>query len=168
MYEPQWKGVFEHWTKSYMFVHHWKVRDEFDFDEAVQECAAIFSWCLRKTTGRGGRIDNDKWFMRYYQRAVGTWVITQANKQTGRRAKAQAYFDPQPEETTEQAGPLAAKIRGASKELQAVLKVIFNSPSEFLLLRPAPDNIWSRRLCRLSGVPVNEDIIAELRRLLTE
>jgi len=173
-FEPHWEGVFENWTKAYMFVHHWKVEDEFTFDEAVQECAVRFAWCLRKTTSQGGRIDNDKWFMRYYQRAVGTWLITQANKQTGRRAKAQAYFaEPQTEETVEQAGPLAAVLNGrnVSAELKVVLKVVFSTPSEFfldLLLRPGPDNVWSRRLCRLCGVPVNENIIDELRKLLAE
>jgi len=170
-FEPEWQGVFENWTRAYMRVHHWKVEDFFTLDEAVQECAVNFSWCLRKTTSRGGRIDNAKWFMRYYQRSVGTWLITQANKQTGRREKTQAYFEPPPEETVEQAGPLVAALKRASPQLQTVLKVILSTPSEFfldLLLRPGPDHIWSRRLCRLCGVPVNENIIDELRRLLTE
>jgi hypothetical protein len=50
-----------------------------------------------------------------------------------------------------------------------VLRVITGTPSEFflgMLLSSGPDNVWSRRICRLCGIPVNENIIGELRKLL--
>src|SRR3974390_258810 len=90
-FEPEWPGSFEHWTRSYLRVHHWKIRNQMDFEDAVQECAAIWTWCLKKTTSRGGRIDNGGWFMRYYQRAVATWLITQSNKDSKRRAMLADY-----------------------------------------------------------------------------
>jgi hypothetical protein len=169
-FEPEWQGVFENWTKTYFKDHHWKIRSEIDFKDAVQEGARIFAWCLRKTTSQGGRIDNDKWFMRYYQRALSTWTIDKAAKATAQRETLTALVHQQPITTTDQNGPLfTALSHDTSRELQHVLRVITGTPSEFflhVLLSPGPDKQWSRRLCRLCGIPVNENIIGELRKLL--
>lgn len=171
-FEPEWKGIFENWTKAYMKVHHWKIRNEMDFKDAVQEGGRIFAWCLRKTTSQGGKIDNEKWFMRYYQQAVSTWLIDAAAKATAQRNTLLALTQQQPISTTNQNGPmLVALSHDTSRELQDVLRVIMGTPSEFflrLLLHPGPDNVWSRRMCRLCGIPINENIIGELRKLLKE
>ena len=171
-FEPEWRGVFEHWTRSYMRVHHWKIRYQMDFDDAVQECAVIFAWCLRKTTSRGGRIDNVRWFMRYYQRAVGTWMITQATKDTQRRETLATLQQERADDRIDPDALVVASLRNdASAELQTVLRAIITAPTQFirdLLLQPAPDHIWSRRLCRLCGIPVNENIVGELKKLLSE
>jgi hypothetical protein len=155
-----------------MRVHHWKIRHEMDLKDSVQEGARIFVWCLRKTTSQGGRIDNEKWFMRYYQRAVGTWLIDKAAKSTARREGQIVLAQQPPVATIEQNGPLLTALsQDASHELQIVLRTIMGTSSEFflgLLLRPGPDNVWSRRLCRLCGIPVNENIIDELKKLLKE
>jgi hypothetical protein len=170
-FEPQWQGVFENWMRSYLRDHYWKVEQELTLNEAVQEGAEIFAWCLRKTTSRGGRIDNNKWFMRYFQRAVGTWLIDTAAKATARRETLLTLTQQQPIATVEPDGPLfAALSQDTSHELRTVLRFIIETPSEYflgLLLRPGPDNIWSRRMCRLCGIPVNENIISELRKLLS-
>ena len=171
-FEPKWGGVFENWTKAYMRVHHWRVRHELDFADAVQEGARIFSWCLRKTTSQGGRIDNEKWFMRYYQRAVATWLIDKAARSTARREGQSLLAQQHHATAVEQDGPLLATLsKDASRDLQIVLRVIAASPSEFftrLLLHRSPDIDWSRRLSRLCNIPINETIIGELRRLLKE
>lgn len=170
-YEPQWTGVFENWTWAFMKVHRWKIRQD-ELKDAVQEGARIFAWCLRKTTSQGGRIDNDKWFMRYYQRAVMTWLIDAAAKATAEREGQALFAQHQPAPVTEQQGPLLAALsQDASHELQHVLRVIVSTSSEYflgLLLQPGRDQDWSRRLCRLCGITVNENIIDELRKLLKQ
>jgi hypothetical protein len=168
-FEPKWPGIFENWTRAYMKVHHWKIRNDMDFEDAVQEGARIFAWCLRKTTSREGRIDNQAWFMRYYQRAVATWLIDAAARNTAHRESLSALYQ-QPGIASEPDGPLLTALsQDASHELQHVLRTIVGTSSEFLgiLLHPGPDNVWSRRLCRLCDIPVNENIISELRKLLS-
>jgi hypothetical protein len=169
-YRPEWQGVFANWTKAYLWVHHWKIEQELTLDEAVQEAGAIFARCLRRTTSRGGRIDNAKWFMRYYQRVVGSWLIDTAARSTARRETLLTLTQQQPVAIVEQSGPLLVALsQDASWELQAVLRVIAGTSSEYflgLLLRPGPDRQWSRRMCRLCGLPTNENIISELRKLL--
>jgi hypothetical protein len=169
-FRPEWLGVFENWTIAYMQVHHWKIEHELTLNEAVQQGSEIFTWCLRKTTSRGGRIDNAKWFMRYYQRAVGTWLIDTAAKSTAHREALLILAQYQPIATVQPDAPLfTALSQDASTELRTVLRVIVETHSEYflrLLLKPGPDNQWSRRMCRLCGLPTNENIISELRKLL--
>jgi hypothetical protein len=169
-FEPQWSGVFENWTRAYIKVHGWKIRQEMEAEDAVQEGARIFTWCLRKTTAQGGRIDNEKWFMTYYQRALVTWLIDAAAKTTARRDALAILAQQPPVTITEPNGPLLATLsQDASHELQTIIKTIAGTPSEYflrLMLNPGDDHDWSRRMCRLCGLPANKEIIAELRRLL--
>jgi len=143
-----------------------------DEEEALAECALIFSRRIRQYEGK---VDNPKWFMSLFTRAVANDFITFSTISTRNREAVEQYIEENSRKQSEldySNGPLSLALREGSDELKAVLKTIINAPTEFMqiLLAIGPEEKWNRRLCRLSGIsnPGSIDVLNELKSLLGE
>ena len=167
-FRPEWENsVFKKWASSYIHKNSWRIRNFFDEEEALQECGAlVFAKCLHEYKYT---VDNPKWFMALFKTSVINQVNKYAIKSSKEREAISSYREIKKINTEYSEGSLYSILTSASEELQSVLKVVANAPSEFLdilLDNSATDKRWSRRLCRLCKVNMNEDIITELRSLL--
>jgi len=173
IYIPEWKGVFENWTKAYVAKNAWRVRSHLgDFEDVMQACGEAFADCVRLYAGK---VDNPRWFMSLYKQAVITRFIDWAKKDARLRSTQQEFAE-EIKETHQDleygSAELSAALAEGSGELKQVLSMILNAPSELLgiMLQDASDAVrWSRRLCRMAKVyKVNENVVSELRSILTK
>jgi DNA-directed RNA polymerase specialized sigma24 family protein len=181
-WRPLWGGSFEAWAKKYVGKNLWRVNKQFAHEDAMQECVLIFLRCAKLYEGK---IDNPAWFMSIFKISVINDFNTFAKRDSRmRQAEAMAAHAYEPRHHIEfSQGPLMAIISKGSEELKQVLKVIVESPSEFvgLLLQDAKiemrDNAEplpqeaaiSRSLCRLARTKnVRSDLLSELRILLSK
>jgi hypothetical protein len=147
-----------------------------DYEDAVQECAAVFVRCKNLYEGK---VDNPKWFMSLLKISIVNEFNTMA-KRCGRDRAAETDWVTAQVELLDGAvdhnnGGLLAALSEASEELREVLMVVAKAPAELLELllpgegEPTPDDAsWSRRLCRICRVgTINEAIVTELRELFT-
>jgi hypothetical protein len=145
-------------------------------EDALQECALIFVKCKRSYEGR---VTNPAWMMALFKQAVVNDWNTMSQKDSRLRAlplpDAEEGIDHNP-------GFLMAAVSSGSAELQEVVRVIANAPSEFLgmLFNKAEDvnsdnaevaaqaiqslNRRVKRLCGIRGTAT--DVISELRAIL--
>jgi hypothetical protein len=171
-YMPEWQGVFEATARKTARENYWRVRYIMTEDDAVQCCAEAFTRCLRYCQARGGRIDSDRWFMGIFKLAMHNEIHYYA-KECGHVREADAHWAAEEESRSsnidENTGPLSVALSQASSELQDVMRAVASAPVDLLslLLEEASDTRWSRRLCRLCGIRLNESIVAELRDILT-
>jgi hypothetical protein len=172
--EPQWKGPFEAYARTFARKHHWRVaRLCDDVEDAVQQCAVVFCHLAKIYP----HVNRPEWFMGLYKQALTNAFNSMARINKEHAAVAAAIDDgyllaPRHEEPNH----LAAALAGASRELQQVLRVMGNAPRELLsmmLLEPrsqrgkATEAAISRGWCRLARADtVREDLVSELRELL--
>lgn len=69
VFYPRWDtGTYQKWTRNFVRSNYWRVENIFpDQEDAVQECAVIFSRCAN---AYGYKVNNPKWFMSLYMRSV--------------------------------------------------------------------------------------------------
>jgi hypothetical protein len=166
-YVPAWTGVFETWSRAWVSKHFWRVQHMLpDEQDALQECALVWSKCARAYTGK---VDNPAWFMALFKTSVARHWITLSNRDS--EAPERFTIEQEPEDflalqAEHSAGPLAAALAGASAELRQFIVLIASSPAEMLgmLLEPGPDAEMGRRIRRLTGI--YGDLIGELRGIL--
>lgn len=166
---PEWREPYLTWSQAYLRVNYWRVQYLFTYDEALQECALTFARCLKRCEARGGRIDNPKWFMAFFKRAVINQFNIHAAKDGRAREAAATYALQHRADHAEQEGPLVSALASTSDELQQILAVIAKAPPRLLelLLSSASEERWSRRLCRLcQTATINASVIRELKILL--
>lgn len=107
--------------------------------------------------------------MAFFKRAVINQFHIHAVKDGRAREAAATYVIEHRSAHVQQEGPLSAAFTSASDELQQILGVIANAPAGLLelLLTPASEDRWSRRLCRLCQTStINAGVIRELKILL--
>lgn len=174
---PQWDGVFEGWSRKWVRRNFWRVRVYFmDPEDAVQECALIFSRCL--ATYRDSRVSNLRWFMALYKVSVSNAWNSYAKRDSRIRELGigqplddlPAHLHPGEEGLAR----LVASLSGASQELQRVLSLMANAPAEMLevmfperrgMTEEEEFQACERRLAGLAGVR-GAKVLTELRELL--
>lgn len=168
---PKWEDPYKSWAAAYVHKNAWRVVNLFDEEECLQECGAlVFARCCQYYVGKVEGL-NPKWFMSLFKRAVAneihTWSVKSKEKREG-LANYAIEVRSKVEDIEYAPTILQAAIAEASDELKTVIAAIGTAPTEFLelLLEEANDKTWSRRLCRLCGIAINENIISELRSLL--
>ena len=142
-----------------------------DFEDCLQVSAEVFVRCHNLYAEK---VDEPKWFMALYKRALSNEFHTLSSQCTEKRTAefdyAEASVFSRSNVEHEEASFLVA-LQEASSELKDVFRVVANAPSEFLkvLLQEADDEAWSRRLCRLARTAkVNSSVVAELRALVVD
>jgi hypothetical protein len=178
-WRPLWHGPCEAWAKKFVGKNLWRIGRQFDYDDAVQQCAVTFLKCCRFYKGK---VDNDAHFMALFKRAVINDFHTFARhnrqiKQT--RAAIVELYNAHSTNIELPDAPLSVAVNQASAELREVFRVIANGPSELVALmldwpvaglRKRPSSFepaFSRSLCRLARVHnVRSDLVSELRILL--
>ena len=177
---PVWEGsIFQRYAIKFVKKNAWRVRRYWDFDDCMQEAAAVFARCCRYTD-----IDNPKWLMRIYSISLVNEFNTQAMI-TRHRYEAEHDFAQEHHiegnDVDFNLGALTTVLSEASDELKTVLRTIVGAPGELIRLmlnseesigsgrtQSYSDAAWSRKLCRLSGIMKTKDgIVAELRSLLS-
>lgn len=168
-YRPEWNAAFEGWSRNFIRRNHWRVAAILEPEEAVQECALVFARCADRYAGK---VDNPAWFMSLFQRAVGNHFnnLALSNERAARAAAAIAEL-PNPNHIEWNNGPLLTALGEASEELRQVLVLaLVKAPHELARLMlggPRSDPAaWSRSLCRWARLPVRNDLIRELKKLL--
>ena len=171
-YVPEWSGVFEAWSRTWVARNGWRIAHSHTDEDALQECALIFVRCAQQyATAYGGPVDNPKWLMSLYKSAVANTFATMAVRDRQRREiHSSTSIDTLTEQALEGESTLYVMLSGASEELKQVLIVMSKAPSEFLnlMLKEGKDVVWSRRMLRLAGIAnTNANIVGELRSLLS-
>ena len=158
-----WGGVFEYWARGYASRNMWRVKEVFgDYEDAVQECALIFTRCANKYNGT---IDNPKWMMALFKRAVENEFNSYAVKD-GRMRELPMLE----EQIDHNPGFLIAAVANASEELRAFIDAFVNTPTELADLILSGNDLASitRKARRLLGISkTSHDFMAELRDILT-
>lgn len=161
-----WPGVFENWSRQFVWKNHWRVKALMDQDDALQECALVFSKCLKDYPD----VDNPAWLMSLYQTCLKHHFHHLSTKNT--HNPALVYTDAQigHSAVAYNEGPLLAALTESSTELREVLSVISQAPTEFLeiLLHSTNSEKWSRRLYRLIGLQPKHNLIEEMKTLLSQ
>ena len=170
-WRPKW-GPHEAWARGFVKTNQWRVDRLLTYEEAVQECALIYVRCCRFYEGK---VDNPKWFMALFKRAVerGFHTFSLLNNRQIELCAEDAITRPQIDFSD---GPLYAALSKASDELKDVLRVLATAPSELMYLMldgvelrrsKERDAALSRSLCRLARVAnIRSDLLIELRTLL--
>lgn len=202
-FHPQW-GDHSPYTKfatNYVHKHLWRViHDCPTFEDGMQEAACVFAKCVdhyitNPRNGEYGNVDNPKWFMAIYSRAlsnrwfymtrhdvtadseeereaiIARWphLARLANKAVREDAipigEGEGTIDPEAEPTFAQA------LACASDELRDVFSILITAPEATLQailsdLRD-PDERWNlnTRLRRMAKIPLGVDLVRELREL---
>lgn len=170
-YRPKWEGPFEAWSRKFVAANLWRVSALVEYEDAVQECAVVFSRCCKYYIGT---VDNPAWFMALYIRSVNNTFHMLASKNRRLLEVRQVVGDLHQSHRVDielSNGPVLAALSHASEELRQVLRVIAIAPQELLALMlgysPSHEKEWSRSLCRLARTDrVRSDLITELRNLL--
>lgn len=161
----EWKGAFENWSKGFVARNFWRVRALFlDEEDALQECALIFVRCCN---AYAGKVDNPRWLMALFKRAVANDWHTFSQKDTRIR---EVPLPDEEEGYDYNAGMLMAAIAQGSDELKTALSAILAAPTELLSLVFFDDDLVkiNKRVKRFFGISNStRDIIGELRELLT-
>lgn len=161
---PQWHGAFEKYSRKWISLNYWKVREHLGSEEdALQQCAMVFA----KVCGRYGEtVDNPAWMMSLYKTSLSRHWLKLAQKDSDYREHIASG-----EEVPDFAIPCETSIvdmwQDASEELRIVLREIANAPSGFLdlLLDLRPGGDLNQRLRRVCGIRKQVDIVAELMAL---
>lgn len=160
-----WKGPFENWSRGFVARNFWRVRALFlDEEDALQECALIFVRCCNTYAGK---VDNPRWLMALFKRAVSNDWHTFSQKDTHLR---ELPIPDEEEGYDYNAGLLLAAIDQGSPELKTALNAILVAPAELLSLVFVDDDLvkLNRRVKRFFGITkCPRDIISELREILT-
>ena len=169
----EWLGVFENWSRAYVTKNGWRVSKLMDPEDALQECALVFAQCQKRyIEAEEGRCDNLAWFMSLYKRCV----IYRFNNLSWANTKSPVLHQyangiPLQKYTENSHGPALVALSEMSQEAQDVLKKIASAPAEFLQIALAPLSsleVWSRKLCRLTGAALNSGILREIQSVLTK
>ena len=167
IFEFEWKGVFEGWTRNYVNKNFWRVANYFGtHEDAMQECALIFARCADRYAGR---VDNLSWFMSLYQTSVQNEWNTFSVKDTNMRKLAMSSTEVRmslyQDDLEDSFGPAAAHAASAIDEIKLVLCLIANAPSEIIefVFSTRSPVLLNRRLRRLSGISSQIDIVGVLK-----
>jgi hypothetical protein len=171
---PPWKGRFEGYAVRFAAANHWRVSLVLsDLDDCVQECAEVFCRLCKLY----GAVNDTRHLMALYKGMLVNRFNDHARANKRRRrmlehAQHEADFAP----VSEEPAHLYVALRGASRELQMVLRKICDGKSDLRdLMLPSPQSRFSaaterrisRSWCRLARVgTVREDLVTELRGLL--
>lgn len=161
--DVEWKGVFENYSKKWVFKNFWRVEHYLGSKEdALQECAMIWVRCRNRYQMT---VDNPAWFMSLFQRAVSNDWNTMAQRDGRMRSLDIVEYE---EQLDYPEGFLTAAINKASPELQRVLNVMSNAPEESLeiMLGSSCLEITNQRIKRLCGITSEVDVLAELHDIL--
>lgn len=165
----EWPGVFEKWSKNFVFKNYWRVSRLMDQEDALQECAVVFSECKKRyIEGQEGRVDNAAWFMSLYQTCLRNHFNLLSRR--ANHSLPLSYVDRiEITETCESEGPLLASLSEMPKEAKEVLRKIAEAPSELLGIVLSPMRsmeAWSRKMCRMTGTNLSDNVIREFATTL--
>jgi hypothetical protein len=182
-WRPVWCGTFEASARTFARKNLWRINKQFEYEDAVQECAVVFLRCCRAYEGK---VTSGGHFMALYKRAL----INDFNNLARRNQRFElvdiAVVEACRRQPTSElpTALLLSSLGRASAELREVLRVIVEGPAELLkVMFSWPDNgraielrqgveparyeaAYSRSLCRLARVNVRSDLFSELRVLL--
>lgn len=161
-----WPGPWFAWARSYSYKNYWRVQDNLgEMEDVLAECGLIYAQCRKRY---GATVNSPAHFMRLYQMCIISAFHDHSNKQTKRRKLEVSYH---PVEATVGDSMLAAKIAGASRELQEVLSILMGAPREVLVTLHAdgkvPAEIMLKRIGQYCNAAHPEQIASELQALLT-
>ena len=170
---PKWPGVFENYSRAWVNRQFWRVRNVFDSKEdALSGCAVTFSRCLKCY---GDTVDNDKWFMALYKRALVNDWNTYSVRDGRHRNVVPHNFDTTTDDyalahsqVDFNAGEALVRIRQAPKAVQAVLEVIAGADPDLTsyIFQGEADSV-NRRLCELAGIR-EFDALTAIRVIFSE
>lgn len=172
-YTPEWNGsTFQSWARRYIGQNLWRVREKVgDADDALQECAIVFIRCRRRYRFT---VDNPRWFMRIFQRAVINRFVVYAKRASQERAFREQLEQQPPDLIDSLAhnhlGPLMHAMRYAKGEVQVIIALLLNSPAETLdsLFRSSDPATINRKVQEHLNLDRPVDVIGELRKLLNQ
>lgn len=148
LFVPEWEtGSFQPWAKKFVEKNYWRVAHVLqDKEDAHAHCAMVFALCLDKyiynpVKGKK-RVDNPRWFMSLFQRAVINQFHKLAEKDTQYRdtIDTSVGFDNPLTNQDEaryvgidrNAGPLSVAITELPFEYRLVLNRLLESPAELI------------------------------------
>lgn len=180
---------YQKWAYRYLSANLWRIQHRIgDLDDCMQEAACEFILCKRDY---GDKVENEKHFMSLYKRCLFSHVTNISIKDSRNRAtlkKVKDTFTPQDQRDVLEErenyydrstlqnlvqGPvvrpdaeLNIRLNESSPELQEVLKIFFNAPTEIMeTLRKdcsslSPRQFW-RRVVKHCNIPQDKSIILE-------
>lgn len=167
-YRPEWRGIFEGWSKQWVSKHHWKVRHHCPtFEDAVQQCGLVFAYCNKYYVGK---VDNPAWFMALFKTAVSnTWIkLAKRDSRTRDLGVLVADFDMlRQHETTLPTGDLVLAAASASPDLLKIIQFLAEAPPAALAVVFADDDRdkINKRLRRFCKLPHQGNYIQQLRAI---
>jgi hypothetical protein len=176
-YHPEWSGVFEKYSRSFVYKHYWRVRHVVDSNEdALQECAIVFSKCKHKYEFV---VNNPRSFMKIYQTALNNYWNTMSVKDAQQRdvieeVSTEAEVCRTIEECIHNNYSHDVECRVAlnelSEEAKAVLSAIMDAPQHVIRFifgrRPQKSSVYNQRIIQMLGLKCSHDVYTEIRNLL--
>lgn len=170
MYKPEFKGPIEGWVVNQLSrgkLAYWRVERTLSREEVLQEAYECFLRCCRRFP-KSKEYNTPQAFMALFKRAWANQFTDLATYDTEDRAclsvDAREIKLDEPVGALENDGFLGVMIREAPREVQMVLSVFLNAPSELLELA---FNAWragghngaggSRHLNKLLGLDPTKD-----------
>jgi hypothetical protein len=175
-YKPEWKGVFESYSKAWTAKQFWRVQHVLgSHEDSLQECAMVWSKCAATYTGK---VDNPAWFMALFKVALARHWHSLACQDTAnpnryinqyRHDETQVQDEYMSGQVEHHHGFVACIWHNMTDELKQVFFLLQNAPSEVLdiVFNDVTDAQLNKKLCRLLRFSTNTDVVAELRQLFT-
>lgn len=181
---------FEKWSRQWVRKNFWKVEHIFlTPEDALQECAVLFSFCLHRYTIPGnnknssyGVVKNEKWLMQLFMTIVRNAWIKIAKEQTYERVlfgddNRPIEYDSEPANESQYEhnyGPMAVAFAELSDDTRRVFTSLLSAPAEvywLLFERPLHENVppaieINQRIRRFFGIRYPVDIVSELSNLM--
>lgn len=149
VFYPNWNtDPYKKWATNFVRKNHWRVTTVFpEQEDALQECAAIFSHCANKY---GYKVNNAKWFMSLYIQSVLNKFCRHSVKDSQYRDTIAVNYDllgmnvdtselPSDSDdgfdedisydASESNAPLCAAIAESSEEVKTLLVKLMNAPA---------------------------------------
>jgi hypothetical protein len=190
---PKWEPPFSTFGIATAHKNAWRVSWRHDADDVVGVAGMVFARVVHRYSGRPhpkyGLVTEPKHWMAIYRNslyrefhtlAYETRASVEVQQEWGEEHLRREGFVQEAADGRGEGGvsrwtgvapseaELTTALARASEELRDVLRIVFQAPAEILsiLLEPAEDEAWSRRLCRMLRINLSETIVAELREIL--
>ena len=156
---PKWTGVFENYSRQWVNKNYWRVTHYFDSrEDALAGCALTFSRCLSKYKNT---VDNHRWFMALYKRALFNDWNTFSVKDTRQRAFLTHDFDTTTDtfaltysQIEYHSGDTLLTVQQAPPHVRSLLNVLAHASAEFVtyIFEGEDEPSVNRRLCNAAGI----------------
>jgi len=180
------EGPIEGYVINFLQKNYWRVKNYFDYEDAVQEARYTFTLLLRRMERNNSLIENAKHLMSLFKSAWTRHFHTLSNRDTKRIDFAISNYTTEDHDdwildsinldaSSHNLGYLEVVIDQAPKEVRQVLNLLLTAPKEMLGMaveswgnnNKRNSTITNEFLCRMLGYNHKEiDLIKNVRNYL--